>query len=76
MDIKIGDLVTLNKNSFHYKQGDRFIGKVTSIRKGHDIENHGGIEIELVECVNYYLPVGEKEHFVYYNWQEDLEIIK
>ena len=51
MDIKVGDIVRLNKNCFFYKQGDRFTAAVKRI----DIwegeitpENHGSIEVEMI----------------------------
>jgi hypothetical protein len=74
--MKVGDLVRFNKNSFFYKKGDRFLGRVTRLTEGVDVENHGTIEVLLLECPKYYLSVGEYEHFVHFNWQKDLEIVE
>ena len=74
--MKVGDLVRFNKNSVFYKKGERFIGRVKNIQVGTSIEEHGSIEVELLKCEKYYLPVGEMEHFVHFNWQKDLEIIE
>lgn len=79
MSIKVGDLVAIKKGSFFHKRGDRFIGKVVRIDlwEGKELsaENHGSIEIELIECKKYYLPVGELEHYTYHNWDQYLEIV-
>jgi len=74
--MRVGNLVRLNKSSAFYKMGDRFLGRVTKIREGVDKENHGSIEVLLLECPNFYLSVGETEHFVHYGWEKDLEIVE
>jgi hypothetical protein len=78
-DIKVGDIVRLNKNCFFYKQGNRFTAAVKRI----DIwegeitpENHGSIEVEMITTESYYLSPGELEHFTYYEWEKYLEVVK
>jgi hypothetical protein len=79
MTIKVGDHVAPKRGSFFHKRGDRFIGKVVRIdpweEKQLSAENHGTIEIELIQCASYYLSPGELEHFSYYNWYQYLEVV-
>lgn len=53
-------------------------GIVTGLRAGHDIEDHGMVEVTLVtvDSDSYDLEPGDKEHFVYYQWEQFLEIIE
>lgn len=78
--IKIGDTVTLKKDSYFYKKGDRWTGIVRDISPWEDggplsPENHGSIEIELLTVEKYYLKPGELEHFTFWGWENNLEIV-
>ena len=78
MTIKVGDFVAIKKGSFFHNKGDRFVGKVVSIDLWEgdlSAENHGSIEIQLIECGNYYLSPGELEHFSYHGWDQHLELV-
>lgn len=80
MPIKVGDHVAIKEGSFFHKRGDRFIGKVVKIdlwkEEELSAENHGYIEIELIECESYYLSPGEIEHFPYYDCNKHLELVR
>ena len=70
-----GDIVQIkNSSSFGYLKG-----RVTRVDIGLDLCDHGTIEIEVIErdSQNWaWVNPGELEHFVHFNWENDLEIVK
>jgi len=52
-------------------------GVVKEVFVGHDIEDHGGITIEVTKVTEKYnyLKPGDEEHFVHFGWEEHLEVI-
>jgi hypothetical protein len=76
MEIKVGDIIKPKVGSYYYNQGDRFLARVTFVEEGEDTENHGTIRMELLECENYYLDVGEIESYVHYGWEDNLEVFE
>lgn len=78
--IKVGDTVAPKKGSYFHKKGDSWTGIVREISLWEDDgplseENHGSIEIELLTVEKYYLKPGELEHFTFWGWENDLEIV-
>lgn len=69
-----GDIVQVKESSWmgHLK------GKVTSVIIGLDSSVHGTIEVEVIERDSQKWPwarPGELEHFVHFNWENDLEVV-
>lgn len=75
MPVKVGDIIKPRVGSYHYEKGDRWLGKVIRVIEGTDTENHGTIDILLLEVENYYLDVGEEENYVHYGWMDHLEVV-
>ena len=55
------------------------VGIVTKVREGFDPQNHGMIEIQITENLKpevfSWLNSGDLEHFCFYEWNRDLEIL-
>ena len=78
--IKVGDIVSPKVGSYFHKSGDRWTGIVCEINLWEDggppsPENHGTIEIRLLTVENYYLDPGDLEHFAFWGWEDNLEIV-
>jgi len=74
MSIKIGDTI----ETYGWLEG--ITGVVTKVTKGYTIEDHGTIEIRVVDVIPgrphlIGLEIGDLEHFVYHDWELDLRII-
>lgn len=72
MNIKIGDKV---KTIGYYKGIE---GIVSRVDKGVSTEDHGTIEIRVTKVNTKkfkWLKVGDLEHFVHFDWQDNLTII-
>ena len=75
MTIQYGDRVRVKERSFqryledHYGTYEGFVMKVDAWKDSGPLtpENHGTIEVEFNEV---------REHFSYYKWEDDLEIVK
>jgi hypothetical protein len=72
--VKIGSKV----RTIGFNKG--LIGIVTKVREGYDPQNHGTIEIRITENLKpkvfSWLNVGDLEHFSFYQWNKDLEILE
>jgi len=70
-----GDIVQIkNSSSFGYLKG-----RVTRVDIGLDLCDHGTIEVEVIERDSQswaWVNPGELEHFVNFNWENNLEIVK
>jgi hypothetical protein len=75
MPIKVGDIVRPRVGSYHYEKGDRWLGRVTRVVEGNNTEDHGAIDMVLLEVQSYYLDVGETENYVHYGWWDHLEVV-
>lgn len=78
--LKVGDIVSPKVGSYFHKNGDRWTGIVCKIKLWEDSgplspENHGTIEIRLLTVENYYLDRGDLEHFAFWGWDDNLEIV-
>ena len=72
--MKIGDKV----RTIGFNEG--LVGIVTKVREGFDPQNHGTIEIQITENLKpkvfSWLNSGDLEHFCFYEWNKDLEILE
>ena len=71
--IKVGDIVRTKKGSYDDKTGIRFTARVTQVEEGINTEDHGSIELCMIEATGY--EIGELEHYCYFGWQQHFEII-
>lgn len=55
------------------------VGIVTKLREGFDTQNHGMIEVQITENLKpevfSWLNAGDLEHFSFYMWNKDLEVL-
>jgi hypothetical protein len=52
-------------------------GVVTEVSIGHDVEDHGGIEIRVTKSSGEqsWIEIGSLEHFVHFGWEKHLQIL-
>ena len=71
--MKIGDTV----RTIGFNEG--LVGIVTKVREGFDPQNHGMIEVQITENLKpevfSWLNTGDLEHFSFYMWNKDLEVL-